>query len=394
VTLESPGLQWKRGDAVSLEEKHRTEWFSILGEYPDDQKPDPENRLDMETALSGFLGNMWTRSTFPDIQGVSQAELETLLVQYYLNNPDAFGTAMLAAMTELADTPGGRRSATRALERLGKLGFPLPSWYGEEMRLVECWEAGDVFGDQRNYLLKFEAPSGDYGVGYSVEYSEYHFDMVVDAIASFSFDYLLGKFQQRAADLPELFFEPRQVAREDVYLGTRQSLDDWDVFCVDGDPRKLEHRFVMLRQLWKARLRMCPEVEMPGINEPGEEELSVFASGFLNHMLGKFLLEAEHFEAIRELCWFHGFNGTRVSPLRAYVFLERYLPSKYEPDDPVVRAVKRLFQPFVEWTADATGVSPGARFYLSAKTEALLKTFPGWKHQQSDIARVPRPRTF
>lgn len=379
---------------MPLEQKHRDEWFDILGGYPDDQKPDPENRLDLETALSGFLGNMWTRSTIPEVQGVSQAELDTLLVQYYLNNPDPFGAAMLAAMTELADTPGGRRSATRALERLGRLGYPPPSWYGEEIRLAECWESGDVFGDHRTYLLKFEAPSGGYGVGYSVEYSEYHFDMVVDAIASFSFDYLLGKHRERFERLPEPFFEPRRCRPEDVYRGTRQSLDDWDVFCVGGKPQELEYRFVMLRQLWKARLRMCPEVELPGIKEPTEDELSVFGSGFLNHMLGSFPLKAEHFKAIEELCWFHGFNGARVSPVRSFVFLERYLPAKYEPNDPVVRAVKRLYLPFVQWTAATSDLPPEPQEYLAAKTSLLLKQFPNWKKRQKDIARIPRPRAF
>jgi hypothetical protein len=150
----------------------------------------------------------------------------------------------------------------------------------------------------------------------------------------------------------------------------------------------------MLRQLWKARLRMCPEVELPGIKEPTEYELTVFGSGFLNHMLGEFLLKAEHFKAIEELCWFHGFNGARVSPTRSFVFLERYMPAKYESNDPVVRAVKKLYLPFVKWTAATSELPVEAQEYLVAKTSLLLKQFPNWKHRKKDIARIPRPRAF
>nr|BFF23651.1 hypothetical protein GCM10025732_16160 [Glycomyces mayteni] len=54
---------------MALNEEHRDEWFRILGGYPDDEKPDPEDRLAVETSCSGFLGNMWTRATMPEVQG-------------------------------------------------------------------------------------------------------------------------------------------------------------------------------------------------------------------------------------------------------------------------------------------------------------------------------------
>jgi hypothetical protein len=379
---------------MTLTEVHREEWFQILGDYPDDEKPDPESRLAVETSCSGFLGNMWTRSTMPEVQGVSLPELEMVFIQFYLSRPEPFSAAMLAAMTELADAPGGRRAAAKALERLGRLGVPPPSWHGEEMKPGECWKAGDVYGDQLTFFCSFHAPSGDQALSYTVDYSEYHFDMVVDCDATGDLDRLLELHRVRNAKNLDRLFTPVEADPAEVYAGTRRSLEDWDIFCVEGDARRLAPRFLMLRELWRARLRRFPQIEPAEVRQPSDDELSLFASGFLNHMLGQFLLEARHFEAIRELCWFHGINGPKVSPTRAYVFLERWLPAKYEPDDPVVEAVRDLFIPFLRWTASATDLDPVAWPYLKFKAERWLKEFPSWKAKDPDCARFPRPRSL
>nr|BFF23653.1 hypothetical protein GCM10025732_16180 [Glycomyces mayteni] len=179
----------------------------------------------------------------------------------------------------------------------------------------------------------------------------------------------------------------------EVFAGTRRSLDDWDLFCVEGDARRLAPRFLMLRELWRARLRQFPQVEPEEVRQPTDDELSLFASGFLSHMLGKTMLEERHFEAIRELCWFHGVNGPKVSPTRAYVFLERWMPAKYAPDDPVVEAVRDLFIPFLRWTASATDLDPAAWPYLKFKAERYLgssragpRRTPTWR-----ASRAPGP---
>lgn len=379
---------------MPLTEEHREEWFQILDGYPDGQKPDPENRLAVETSCSGFLGNMWTRSTMPEVQGVSLAELEMVFVQYYRSRPEPFSAAMLAAMTELADAPGGRRAAAKALAHLAKLGIQAPSWHGEEMKVGECWKAGDVYGDQLTFFCSFHAPSGDQALSYTVDYSEYHFDMVVDCDATDDVSKLLELHRERNAKSPDRLFVPVEADPAELYTGTVRSLEDWDLFCVEGDARRLAPRFLMLRELWRARLRLMPQVEPPEVRRPTDEELSLFASGFLSHMLGRIRLEERHFAAIQELCWFHGINGPKVSPTRAYVFLERWLPSKYEPDDPVVEAVRDLFIPFLRWTASATDMEPAAWPYLKYKAEKWLKDFPSWEAKDPDCARFPRPRSL
>jgi hypothetical protein len=380
--------------AMAHIEEHREEWFKILDGYPDDEKPDPENRLAVETSCSGFLGNMWTRSSIPEVQGVSLPELEMIFVQYYLNRPDRFSAAMLAAMTELADAPGGRRAAAKAVARLGSMGIDPPSWYGEELKIGECWKAGDYYGDQLTYFCSFHAPSGDHALSYTVDYSEYHFDMVVDCDATDDIDRLLELHRTRNAKFPDRLFMPIEADPAEFYPGTQRSIEDWDLFCVEGDATRLAPRFLMLRELWKSRMRLFPQVEVEEIHQPTEDELSMFASGFVNHMLGQFLLEAAHFEAIRELCWFHGFNGPKISPTRAFVFLERYMPAKYEPDDPVVEAVRELFIPFLRWTGTATDLRPEAWPYFKAKAEHMLKSYPSWKSMDPDMARFPRPRSL
>lgn len=375
-------------------EEHREEWFKILGDYPDDEKPDPENRLAVETSCSGFLGNMWTRATIPEVQGVSLPELEMVFIQYYLQEADAFAAAMLAAMTELAEAPGGRRAAVKAVERLGKLGVAPPAWYGEEVTVGECWKAGDHYGDQLTYFCSFRAPSGDHALSYTVDYSEYHFDMVVDCDATDDIERLLELHRVRNAKFPDRLFVPEEADPAEFNPGTRRSLEDWDIFCVEGDPTRLAPRFLMLRELWKARMRLLPQAEPEEIRMPSEDELSMFASGFVNHILGEMLLKEAHFEAIRELCWFHGINGPRISPTRAYVFLERYMPAKYEPSDPIVEAVRRLYLPFLRWAASATDLRPEAWPYFKHKTEQLLEAYPNWTSKDPDCARIPRPRSL
>lgn len=379
---------------MALNEEHREEWFRILDGYPDDQKPDPEDRLAVETSCSGFLGNMWTRATMPEVQGVSLAELELVFIQFYLGRPDPFSAAMLAAMTELADAPGGRRAAVKALERLEALGVSPPSWYGEDMKLAECWKAGDVYGDQLTFFCAFHAPSGDQALSFTVDYSEYHFDMVVDCDATDDVERLLALHRERNGKSPDRLFQPVEAGPAEVFAGTRRALDDWDLFCVEGDARRLAPRFLMLRELWRSRLRAFPQVEPEEVRQPTDDELSLFASGFLSHMLGKLMLEAAHFEAIKELCWFHAVNGPKVSPTRAYVFLERWMPAKFEPDDPVVEAVRELFIPFLRWTASATDLDPAAWPYLKFKAEKYLGEFPGWSSKDPDVARLPRPRSL
>jgi hypothetical protein len=76
------------------------------------------------------------------------------------------------------------------------------------------------------------------------------------------------------------------------------------------------------------------------------------------------------------------------------VFLERYLPSKYEPDDPIIEAVRDLFIPFLRWTAGAADLPPASWPYFKAKAEHLLKSFPSWKAKDPDMARFPRPRSL
>ncbi|MEU6861115.1 hypothetical protein AB0B28_19845 [Glycomyces sp. NPDC046736] len=375
-------------------EEHREEWFKILDGYPDHEKPDPEDRLAVETSCSGFLGNMWTRASIPEVQGVSLPELEMVFIQYYLRRADAFGAAMLAAMTELADAPGGRRAASKAVERLKGLGVPVPSWHGEELTLGECWKAGDHYGDQLTFFCSFHAPSGDHALSYTVDYSEYHFDMVVDCDATDRIERLLELHRDRNAKFPDRLFVPVQAEPAELGPGTRRSLQDWDIFCVEGDPTRLAPRYLMLRELWKARMRLLPQVEPEEISKPSDDELSMFASGFVGHVLGEIHLSEPHFEAIQELCWFHGINGPKVSPTRAFVFLERYLPSKYEPGDPVVEAVGQLYLPFLRWAASATDLRPEAWPYFKHKTEKLLSKYPNWTAKDPDSARIPRPRSL
>ncbi|WP_091039312.1 hypothetical protein [Glycomyces harbinensis] len=380
-----------------MTEADRERWIQTLDGLPADQTPAPDDRIAVEANLSGFLGNMWLNATIPEVQGVSVAELQMVAVQYFLNRADAYSAASLAAMTELAETPGGRRAALKALERLEKLGVAAPSWYGEELVLDACWESGDVYGDCRTYFMSFLAPSGDFALSYTVDYSDFHFDMVTACGHHPDIEVLLSPHRERNAIFVDRLYVPRRCEPLEVYKGTFRSLDDWDIFCVGGDPGKLDFSYVAVRSMWKARLRMLPQVEIdPGeMVAPTDEEQGLRNGAFLTYLIsGNRELEEPHIKAIDEMCWFHGFNGFSVSPVSAFVFLERYLPGKYEPGDPVIRAVRDLMPDFVTWAANVTDVPLEAVPHLEYKTGQLLKGYPKWKAMNKDIARIPRPRSL
>lgn len=382
---------------MPMTEDVRQRWISTLDGLPEDQTPDPEDRVKVEANMSGFLGNMWVNSTIPEVQGVSGAELQLVAIQYFLNRADAYSAASLASMTELADTPGGRRAAAKALDRLVKLGVPAPSWHGEEVTLAGCWESGDVYGDSRTYFMSFKAPSGDFAFSYTVDYSDYHFDMVTACGHHPDIEELLRPHRERNAIFSDRLYVPRKCEPEEVYKGTFRSLEDWDIFCVGGDPRKLEFSYIAVRAMWKARLRMLPheEGDASKMVPPTDDQQALRNGAFLTYLLsGRRELEEPHMKAIDELCWFHGFNGFSVSPVSTYVFLERYIPSKYEPRDPVVRAVKDLMPDFITWAGNVTDVPLEAMPYLEYKTEQALKGYPKWKAMDKEIARVPRPRSL
>jgi hypothetical protein len=382
---------------MPLTEADRRRWIAILDGLPEDQTPDPENRVKVEANLSGFLGNMWLHSTDPEAQGVSSAELQLVAVQYFLNRADPYAAASLAAMTELAETPGGRRAAAKAIDRLAELGVPAPSWYGEEVELAGCWESGDVYGDCRTYFMSFHAPSGDFAFSYTVDYSDFHFDMVTACGHHPDIEELLRPHRERNALFTDRLYVPRKCEPEDVYKGTSRSLDDWDIFCVGGDASEIEFSYIAIRAMWKARLRAIPhaDIEPEEMTAPTDEEQGLRNGAFFTYLLtaGR-ELDEPHIRAIDEMCWFHGFNGFSVSPVSAYVFLERYLPGKYEPRDPVVRAVKDLMPDFVTWAANVTDVPLEAVPHLEYKTGQVLKGYPGWKAMDQEIARFPRPRSL
>ncbi|WP_156036863.1 hypothetical protein [Glycomyces sp. NRRL B-16210] len=380
-----------------MTEKDRERWIAILDGLPADQTPQPENRVAVEANLSGFLGNMWLSATNPEIQGVSVAELQMVAVQYFLNRADAYAAASLAAMTELADSPGGRRAAVKAVERLEKLGVSAPSWYGEELTLDECWEGGDVYGDCRTYFMSFRASSGDFALSYTVEYSDFHFDMVTACGHHPDIEELLRPHRERNARFADRLYPPRRCEPAEVYKHTIRSLTDWDRFCVGGDPKLLDFSFVSVRALWKARLRMLPrpEVDAEEMVAPTDEEQGLRNGAFLMYLIsGHHELDDPHMRAIDEMCWFHGFNGFSVSPVSSFVFLERYLPGKYEPRDPVIDAVKELMPDFVAWAANVTDVPLEAVPHLRHSTGRLLTGYPKWKVMDKDIARIPRPRSL
>ncbi|MFC3495830.1 hypothetical protein [Glycomyces rhizosphaerae] len=382
---------------MSLSEEERERWIGILDGLPADQTPDPENRVKVEANLSGFLGHMWVNATIPEVQGVSVAELQMVAVQYFLNRADEYASASLAAMTELAETPGGRRAALKALGRLEQLGVAAPGWYGEELALAACWESGDVYGDCRTYFMSFKAPSGDFGLSYTVDYSDFHFDMVTACGHHPDFEELLRPHRERNAIFTDRLYLPRQCEPIEVYKGTVRSLDDWDIFCVGGDSSGLDFSYLAVRAMWKARLRMLPQVEVdPGeMVAPTPDEQGLRNGAFLMYLLtGHRELEEPHMKAIDEMCWFHGFNGFSVSPVSSFVFLERYLPAKYEPTDPVISAVRDLMPDFVTWAANVTDVPLEALPYLEHKTAQVLKGYPRWKAMDKEITRVPRPRSL
>ncbi|THV36491.1 hypothetical protein [Glycomyces buryatensis] len=380
-----------------MTEKDRERWIAVLDGLPADQTPDPENRVAVEANMSGFFGNMWLHSTIPEVQGVSAAELQLVAVQYFLNRADPYAAASLAAMTELAETPGGRRAAVKALDRLERIGVPAPRWYGEELVLDECWEGGDVYGDCRTYFMSFRAPSSDFALSYTVDYSDYHFDMVTACGHHPDIEELLRPHRERNAFFSDRLYVPRRCEPVEVYKGTFRSLEDWDIFCVGGDSAKLDFSYVAVRAMWKARMRLLPQVEVdPGeMVAPTDEEQGLRNGAFLTFLLtGRRELGDPQLKAIDEMCWFHGFNGFSVSPVSSFVFLERYLPGKYEPRDPVIRAVRELMPDFVTWAANVTDVPLEAVPYLEHKTEQVLKGYPKWKAMDKDIARVPRPRSL
>ncbi|MCC3761475.1 hypothetical protein K3N28_00070 [Glycomyces sp. TRM65418] len=382
---------------MPMTEEVRKRWIDTLDGLPAEQTPDPENRIAVEANMSAFLGNMWVNATIPEVQGVSMPELQMVAVQYFLNRADAYAAASLAAMTDLADTPGGRRAAIKALDRLERLGVRAPRWHGEELTLGECWEGGDVYGDCRTYFMSFHAPSGDFALSYTVDYSDFHFDMVTACGHHPDIEELLRPHRERNAVFTDRLYVPRPCKPEEVYKGTCRSLTDWDVFCVEGDARRLDFSYVAVRAMWKARMRMLPQMEVdPGeMIAPTDEEQGLRNGAFLMYLVsGRRKLDEPHMKAIDELCWFHGFNGFSVSPVSAFVFLERYLPAKYEPRDPVVRAVKELMPDFVTWAGNVTDVPLEAMPYLEYKTEQLLKGYPRWKAKDEDISRTPRPRSL
>nr|BFF25383.1 hypothetical protein GCM10025732_33480 [Glycomyces mayteni] len=371
--------------------------MGVLDGLPADQTPDPENRIKNEANISAFLGSMWLHSTIPEVQGVSVAELQMVAVQYFVNRADAYAAASLATLADLADSPGGRRAAVKGLERLVRLGIPAPSWYGEELVLDACWEAGDVYGDCRTYFMSFRAPSGDFALSYTVDYSDFHFDMVSTCGHHPDIEELLGPHIERNSFFHDRLYPPRRCEPEEVFKGTFRSLEDWDIFCVGGDASKLDFSFVSVRALWKARMRMLPQLEIDtsAMVKPTDDEQALRNGAFLMYLItGNRKLDEPHIKAIDEMCWFHGFNGFSVSPVSSFVFLERYLPSKYEPRDPVVRAVRDLMPDFITWAANVTDVPIEAVPHLEYKTGQYLKGYPKWKKKDPEIDRIPRPRSL
>ncbi|MEU5870941.1 hypothetical protein AB0A73_05190 [Glycomyces sp. NPDC047369] len=382
---------------MPLTDDDRERWIAILDGLPADQTPDPGDRIANEANISAFLGSMWLNSSLPEVQGVSVPELQLIAVQYYVNRADAYAAASLAVLADLADSPGGRRVAAKGLERLGRLGIPAPDWYGEELVLDGSWEPGDVYGDSRTYFLSFRAPSGDFGLSYTVDYSDFHSDMVVACGHHPDIEALLRPHVQRNSVFTDRLFPPRPCEPAEVVEGTARSLKEWDVFSVGGDPANLDFTFISVRALWKARLRMLPQTEDRSTAPvpPTDEEQARRNGAFLTYaMTAGRELEEPHLKAIDELCWFHGCNGFSVSPVSSYVFLERYLPGKYEPRDPVVRAVKELMPDFVTWAANITDVPLEAVPHLEHKTAQYLKGYPKWKAMDPAVDRIPRPRSL
>ncbi|MEU6249451.1 hypothetical protein [Glycomyces sp. NPDC047010] len=382
---------------MPLDETDREKWMGILDGLPADETPDPEDRIKNEANISAFLGSMWLHSTIPEVQGVSVPELQMVAVQYFVNRADAYAAASLATLADLADSPGGRRAAVKGLERLGRLGVPAPSWYGEELVLDACWESGDVYGDCRTFFMSFRAPSGDFALSYTVDYSDYHFDMVSTCGHHPDIGELLRPHTERNSIFHDRLYPPRPCEPEAVFKGTFRSLKDWDIFCVGGDSTKLDFTFVSIRALWKARMRMLPQLEIDTSEmiPPTDDEQALRNGAFLMYLItGDRKLDEPHMKAIDEMCWFHGFNGFSVSPVSSYVFLERYLPGKYQPHDPVVRAVRDLMPDFVTWAANVTDVPLEAVPHLEYKTGQYLKGYPKWKAMNPKIDRIPRPRSL
>jgi hypothetical protein len=118
--------------------------------------------IDVELFASRVLGMVWQRTPQVRPDDEPDALLGLDVVEYAAQRATQGAMALLRSWAALGLTDALRDAATAAAGRLSEAGLAEPPWAARlsQVRVGECWQLADVYGDQAELLCTFQYGDG------------------------------------------------------------------------------------------------------------------------------------------------------------------------------------------------------------------------------------------
>ncbi|WP_165486246.1 DUF1841 family protein [Frankia sp. Cppng1_Ct_nod] len=353
--------------------------------HPIVSEPDP---LQVEIFTSGLIGSWWNE--FPADENPDENPDEMLggsLIDYASRRATTTDLAFLRAMEVMAVGERQRDSAAAGAATLAARGVAEPVWASTigRVRVGECWQLSDVYGDQASLFCAFDRDFDRDDVG----------DGAGHALMT------LVDFNQLAGSVIDVFVTDEPAATlDDMRTDTHRS--DGIILLRQVSPkdarRLIERAFAATdmtldpdvsadfreyRALALARCRVLPEPGEPsaGPAEITSAERDALVESFLAEASPGFADQLPDQAAVRYCtrlivdfgCDYDRGQPLRVGPARTEVFLLHWLPGKAMLDADDREAMPTVLRAWVRWAAARNRLPEAAVTELVEVTEECIE---------------------
>jgi hypothetical protein len=314
---------------------------------------DSDDVLDVELLTAEILGSFW----LPENPEAAAQEVAFPLVGYAAAKQSPAGFGLLRALQALSPAEELRERAGTAADRLAALGMGEPRWAGamREVRVTECRQQADVYGDQ--VFLLFRCERGERPHGLVVE---------IDRFAGIDEVYLTTQEDEIFAELREN--DDELLTTEEIPLPKARRLVEDAIAVTDGlaAPEDDEDPLADARAYLLARLRAMPPAEpRPEPKRYGDDVLDEFrtaepeADGEYLRLLVEFGEDVDQVDPLR------------VTPAKFELFFDDVF-AEHEVDE---EALRRTALAFARWQGPRDGLSPAAVEHLAEEIDAMVTEF-------------------
>lgn len=323
--------------------------------------------------VSDLLGVTWGI----DPHGKADAAIVSGLLEYSRERARPASLAAALLLSRLAPDPEARDAAKRLADGLADSGVPSPRWTEalRDLRVGECWELADVYGDQTSVALICELSGESFVV-----------------LAMIDFNHLGGWVKDCFVhDEPVgLMAELRIEAKGSVGLAVLRKLDPaaargllTDSFAATDETWEpdVAETFRSFRALALAVTRTLPDGSDPvEVADPSESERDQVVEEFLASSEAVGLAPDHSVRYLTRLLVDYGADYDagrlrRIGPGKLEIILLGFLPRKVVLDQDDRAALPAVVRAWARWAARVEGIPRRAADDLYAVTDELLEAF-------------------